>query len=223
MSFIFLGISTVTSAAAHCLSQIPLLKITTFSLFNLIESFPKAQALYITKMANLYNFSFIFSLLLAVTWKPIKAEKEKAVIQQQQLWCVAKNNAEDSALQQALDWACGPGGANCRPIQNGGPCYDPNDLIDMASYAFNDYCLRHGMTEETCDFSNNAALTALDPSHDKCRYPSSSLTATNATTPSTAGIIPGSENMNGNAKSAAIEVWMLAFMNLLFAVSILSL
>jgi len=86
------------------------------------------------------------------------------VVQQQQLWCVAMNNAEDSALQQALDWACGPGAADCGPIQQGGPCYDPTDLIGMASYAFNDYCLKHGMTDETCNFSKTAALTSLDPS-----------------------------------------------------------
>lgn len=113
-------------------------------------------------MVNFFTFLILFSLLLL---KPIKAQEGKAVIQQQQLWCVAKNNAEDSALQQALDWACGAGGANCGSIQNGGPCYDPNDLIDMASYAFNDYCLKHGMTDETCNFSNTAALTALDPSN----------------------------------------------------------
>ncbi|KMT01895.1 hypothetical protein BVRB_9g209210 [Beta vulgaris subsp. vulgaris] len=162
-----------------------------------------------------FSFSIIFSLLLAVPWRPIQAQQVKAVVQQQQLWCVAKNNAEDSALQQAIDWACGPGAADCGPIQNSGPCYDPNDLIDMASYAFNDYCLKHGMTDETCNFSNTAALTALDPSHDKCKYPSSTFSAANSTTPSTAGIIPGSENLSGCPQFAATQVWMLALLNLL--------
>lgn len=81
-----------------------------------------------------------------------------------QLWCVAKNNAEDAALQGALDWACGPGGADCSPIQQGGPCYDPNDVQMMASYAFNDYYLKHGLTDDSCSFSNNAAVTSLNPS-----------------------------------------------------------
>ncbi|KAJ0642381.1 putative carbohydrate-binding X8 domain-containing protein, plant [Helianthus annuus] len=80
------------------------------------------------------------------------------------LWCVAKNNAEDSALQSAIDWACGAGGADCSPIQQGGPCYDGSDIRKTASYAFNDYCTKNGMTEDTCNFANTAALTSLDPS-----------------------------------------------------------
>lgn len=86
---------------------------------------------------------------------------------------MAKNNAEDAALQSALDWACGAGGANCGPIQQGGPCYDPTDIQTMASYAFNDYFLRSGLTEDGCNFANNAALTSLNPSTDKCKLPSS--------------------------------------------------
>uniref|UniRef100_A0A803LFU6 X8 domain-containing protein n=1 Tax=Chenopodium quinoa TaxID=63459 RepID=A0A803LFU6_CHEQI len=145
---------------------------------------------------------FIIDDIIHQTLRQAQLE-EKAVIQQQQLWCVAKNNAEDSALQQALDWACGPGGASCGPIQNGGPCYDPNDLIDMASYAFNDYCLKHG--------------------HGKCKYASSIFTAANSTTPSTAGVIPGSEDLNETPQFAATEVRTLALLNLLLAIFIFSL
>jgi hypothetical protein len=80
-----------------------------------------------------------------------------------QLWCVAKNNAEDGALQSAIDWACGPdGGADCRAIQQGGACYDPSDLQTHASYAFNNYFIRAAAA--ACDFSGAAALTALNPS-----------------------------------------------------------
>nr|XP_043626488.1 PLASMODESMATA CALLOSE-BINDING PROTEIN 5-like [Erigeron canadensis] len=89
------------------------------------------------------------------------------------LWCVAKNNAEDSALQSAIDWACGTGGADCTPIQQGGPCYDAADVRKTASYAFNSYCTKNGMTEDTCNFANTAALTSLDPSHSGCKFPSS--------------------------------------------------
>lgn len=81
-----------------------------------------------------------------------------------ELWCVAKNNADDSALQTAIDWACGPGGADCAGIQQGGPCYDPSDMVKMASYVFNSYYLKNGIADEACNFSNNAAVTSLNPS-----------------------------------------------------------
>jgi len=85
-----------------------------------------------------------------------------------QLWCVAKNNAEDGALQSAIDWACSADGgrADCAAIQQGGACYDPPDLQRHASYAFDDYFLRAGgaASPAACDFSGAAALTALNPS-----------------------------------------------------------
>ncbi|XP_028807810.1 PLASMODESMATA CALLOSE-BINDING PROTEIN 5-like [Neltuma alba] len=99
-------------------------------------------------------------------------------VPRQELWCVAKNNAEDTALQAALDWACGNGGADCGPIQQGGPCYDPSSVQNTASYAFNDYFLKHGLSDESCNFNNNAAITSLNPSHDSCKFPSS-LTVSN--------------------------------------------
>nr|CAD1842275.1 unnamed protein product [Ananas comosus var. bracteatus] len=90
-----------------------------------------------------------------------------------ELWCVAKNNAEDAALQAALDWACGPGGADCRPIQPGGACYEPDDIQSLASFAFNDYFLRSPRPDaSTCDFSGTAALTSLNPGHGSCIFPS---------------------------------------------------
>ncbi|KAL8461154.1 hypothetical protein ACS0TY_032580 [Phlomoides rotata] len=110
----------------------------------------------------------LFSLISAVT------VAEGGGTSARELWCVAKNNAEDAALQSALDWTCGPGGADCVPIQNGGPCYDGSDLQKTASYAFNDYCIKHGLSDETCNFSNTAALTSLNPSYNKCKFPSGS-------------------------------------------------
>ncbi|KAL3622956.1 hypothetical protein CASFOL_033256 [Castilleja foliolosa] len=92
-----------------------------------------------------------------------------------QLWCVAKNNAEDAQLQTALDWACGLGRVDCGPIQKGGLCYDGSDLQRTASYAFNDYYLRNGPSDDNCNFADTAALTSIDPSHDKCKFVSSNL------------------------------------------------
>nr|DAD24780.1 TPA_asm: hypothetical protein HUJ06_026244 [Nelumbo nucifera] len=90
-------------------------------------------------------------------------------------WCAAKNNAEDSTLQTALDWACGAGGADCRALQQGGPCYNPQDIQSMASYAFNDYALKNGLSNTTCNFGNSAAIVTLDPSKGSCVFPARSV------------------------------------------------
>ncbi|KFK35036.1 hypothetical protein AALP_AA5G225700 [Arabis alpina] len=92
---------------------------------------------------------------------------------QVELWCVAKNNADDSSLRTAIDWACGQGGADCGPIQQGGPCNDPADIQKMASVVFNNYYLKNGLADEACNFDNNAALTSINPSQGTCKFPSS--------------------------------------------------
>ncbi|XP_077228799.1 PLASMODESMATA CALLOSE-BINDING PROTEIN 5-like [Tasmannia lanceolata] len=107
------------------------------------------------------------------------------------LWCVAKNNAVDAALQSALDWACGKGGSDCGPIQQGGPCSEPSDIQSYASYAFNDYFLRNGLTPQSCDFGGAAALTSLNPSHGGCVFPSSSSAKNGSFIGTTTGAIYG--------------------------------
>lgn len=78
-------------------------------------------------------------------------------------FCVALQNADTSALIAGLNWACGPGGANCSAIQQGQPCYSTN-LVAVASYAYNDYYQRTRSTGGTCSFNNTATLTSNDPS-----------------------------------------------------------
>ncbi|KAH9301295.1 hypothetical protein KI387_012878, partial [Taxus chinensis] len=85
-------------------------------------------------------------------------------------WCVAKNNIDDKTLQVALDYACGVGGADCTKIQQGGVCFEPDNVQSHASYAFNNYYTKNGMVTETCDFGGSAAPTTLNPSHGTCVY-----------------------------------------------------
>ncbi|XP_004243401.1 PLASMODESMATA CALLOSE-BINDING PROTEIN 5 [Solanum lycopersicum] len=134
-----------------------------------------------------------------------------------ELWCVAKNNAEDTALQSALDWACGPGGANCGPIQPGGPCYDPKDIQKTASYVFNDYFIKHGMTEDACNFDDNAALISINPSHNGCKFPSSKNSSGSPSGSTNGGLSPSSEDLSSGSSILRRWMYILMAINLLFA------
>ncbi|EOY27803.1 hypothetical protein QUC31_012684 [Theobroma cacao] len=91
-------------------------------------------------------------------------------------WCIANQGASPTALQVALDYACGYGGADCSAIQPGGSCYDPNTALNHASYAFNDYYQKHP-APASCVFGGTAQLTNTDPSSGNCHYAASSPTS----------------------------------------------
>ncbi|CAM0906442.1 unnamed protein product [Alopecurus aequalis] len=86
------------------------------------------------------------------------------------MFCVANPSAPHSALKQSLDWACGPGSANCSAIQPGQPCYKSDDIVAVASYAFNDYYHRTQASGGTCNFNSTATMSSTDPSHGSCVF-----------------------------------------------------
>lgn len=92
-------------------------------------------------------------------------------------WCVAKSGVSQIDLQNALDWACGLGKADCKAIQKGGPCYQPDTLLSHASYAFNSYYQQNGNSDIACNFGGTATLTKKNPSYGKCDYSASSSTS----------------------------------------------
>uniref|UniRef100_A0A7C8Z255 Glucan endo-1,3-beta-D-glucosidase n=1 Tax=Opuntia streptacantha TaxID=393608 RepID=A0A7C8Z255_OPUST len=85
-------------------------------------------------------------------------------------WCVARPMASQIDLQIALNWACGPGQADCGPIQPGGVCFQPDNLVNHASYAFNSYYQQNGNNDIACYFGGTAVLTKRNPSYGKCQY-----------------------------------------------------
>ncbi|KAF7029893.1 hypothetical protein CFC21_041532 [Triticum aestivum] len=88
-------------------------------------------------------------------------------------WCVASQSASTSALQVALDYACGYSGVDCSAIQTGGSCFNPDTIHDHASYAFNSYYQKNPLPT-SCDFGGTATITTTDPSSGSCQYPASS-------------------------------------------------
>ncbi|KAJ6811336.1 glucan endo-1,3-beta-glucosidase 4 isoform X1 [Iris pallida] len=96
------------------------------------------------------------------------------------VFCVANSSADSTALKESLDWACGPGSANCSAIQPGQPCYESDNIVATASYAFNDYYHRTQANGGTCNFGNTAMITSVDPSHGSCIFAGSM--GSNATT-----------------------------------------
>ncbi|CAN1808670.1 Glucan endo-1,3-beta-glucosidase [Linum perenne] len=84
-------------------------------------------------------------------------------------WCVAKSDASDEQLQKNLDYVCSSG-VNCRPIQQGGPCFNPNTVRSHASYAMNAYYQTYGRHDSSCDFGHTGFLTSDNPSYETCSF-----------------------------------------------------
>ncbi|GAB4835607.1 hypothetical protein Ancab_000515 [Ancistrocladus abbreviatus] len=99
-----------------------------------------------------------------------------------QTWCIARSGVLEGALQLALDYACGLGGADCSMIQQGASCYDPNTLENHASYAFNMYFQKNPVAT-SCDFGGTAIVVNNNPSSGSCIYPSSLTTSPSTTVP----------------------------------------
>ncbi|XP_028782939.1 glucan endo-1,3-beta-glucosidase 1-like [Neltuma alba] len=97
-----------------------------------------------------------------------------------QTYCVAMDGVDSKTLQAALDWACGPGRANCSEIQPGEACYYPNNVKNHASYAFDSYYQNQGKAAGSCDFKGVAMITTTNPGHGSCLFPGSK-TLTNKT------------------------------------------
>ncbi|KAK4278027.1 hypothetical protein QN277_015927 [Acacia crassicarpa] len=104
-----------------------------------------------------------------------------------QTFCIAKDGADPKMVQAALDWACGPGKVDCSDLLQGQPCYEPDNVLAHATYAFHAYYTKMGKSPEACDFNGVATVSTTDPSHGSCIFPGShgkNGTLSNITAPS---------------------------------------
>ncbi|KAL5708514.1 hypothetical protein ACHQM5_019304 [Ranunculus cassubicifolius] len=125
------------------------------------------------------------------------------------VFCIAKQDADPTSLEAGLDWACGAGNADCAPIQEGRPCYNPDTLQNHASFAYNDYYHRMQSAGGTCDFSGTAMLTNLDPSRGSCIFTGSSKSGTSGNSTPFSAFGPTSQE---SARGTILHVSMIAFL-----------
>ncbi|XP_052161901.1 glucan endo-1,3-beta-glucosidase 13 [Oryza glaberrima] len=97
-------------------------------------------------------------------------------------WCVARPGVSQEDLQNALDWACGQGGADCTPLQPGGRCYQPDTLLSHASYAFNIFYQQNGNSDIACNFGGAGTIIKRNPSFGSCKFLASETSAASALT-----------------------------------------
>ncbi|XP_077239034.1 glucan endo-1,3-beta-glucosidase-like [Tasmannia lanceolata] len=86
-------------------------------------------------------------------------------------WCVAKPGISVQALQSNIDYVCSKG-LDCKPIQSGGACFQPDTIQSHAAYAMNAYYQSSGRHDYDCYFSQTGLVTSSDPSYGTCRYSS---------------------------------------------------
>lgn len=83
------------------------------------------------------------------------------------IWCVLATHGRklnETAVGDALTYACGQGNGTCDAVQPGGECFQPNTGEAHASYAFNSYWQQFRKIGATCYFNNLAEQTIKDPS-----------------------------------------------------------
>ncbi|KAF2620861.1 hypothetical protein F2Q68_00040755 [Brassica cretica] len=140
------------------------------------------------------------------------------------IYCLCKDGIGEKELQLAIDYACGSL-ADCNPIHDNGPCYQPNNIKSHCDWAVNSYFQKAAQVSGSCNFSGTATTNQNPPSNlvTGCIYPSSASTTsptgttlTNGTTPAFGPTGPGGFQGNGASSLVISPVFTLCFSSLVF-------
>lgn len=150
------------------------LNVFLFALFNENQkpgpTSERNYGLFYPNEQKVYEIPLTRAYLESGVQTPVVNNGSKAQVKGR-TWCVANGNVAAEKLQAGLDYACGEGGADCRPIQLGATCYNPNSIEAHASYAFNSYYQKMARAAGTCDFGGAAHVVTQPPRMYK--FPSS--------------------------------------------------
>lgn len=81
------------------------------------------------------------------------------------LWCVATESGNKTQIAEAMSFVCRQDNRTCDPIRPGGECYNPDTLMNHASYAFSAYRSMIKAIGTDCFFNESIAHATLnDPS-----------------------------------------------------------
>ncbi|KAM6553739.1 hypothetical protein CsatB_014501 [Cannabis sativa] len=158
------------------------LNVYLFALFNENQkpgpTSERNYGLFYPNQQKVYDIPLTAAALNGKETAPVNGSKEQvpatgdvSTAASGATWCVANEKAGNEKLQAALDYACGEGGADCRPIQEGSTCYNPDSLVAHASYAFNSYYQKKARGTGTCDFGGSAYVVTQPPKFGRCEFP----------------------------------------------------
>ncbi|XP_019447872.1 PREDICTED: major pollen allergen Ole e 10-like [Lupinus angustifolius] len=113
------------------------------------------------------SFLFLFSLFLLLNSGEYLNFAEGEV--EQETWCIARYTSNDAQLNNNIFYACNDL-KDCMMIQEGGSCFNPNNLLGHASAAMNQYYANNGRNPWNCDFSGTGLILITDPSYENCTF-----------------------------------------------------
>ncbi|CAI9782458.1 unnamed protein product [Fraxinus pennsylvanica] len=88
-------------------------------------------------------------------------------------YCICNDGLSDAIYQKNIDYACGAG-ADCTPIMQNGPCFQPNTVENHCNFAVNSYYQRYAQVQGSCSFSNTVTVVQdPPPAISECLYSSS--------------------------------------------------